>query len=157
MGTFVPPSFASGSSYKAEDGVANTGINSLSDFASSQLNNWLGQLDTRVKLGVDYQVSNQSDQAELILSLRRKFLNDRLSFAASVDAASQNQDIRKPYDLNLSYNITEDGRVRINGFQKRTTDPTLGNQSSIQTAGIGLSFRYQFDNFRLRRKKKVSN
>ncbi len=157
LGTFVPPSFASGSSYKAEDGVANTGINSLSDFASSQLNNWLGQLDTRVKLGVDYQVSNQSDQAELILSLRRKFLNDRLSFAASVDAASQNQDIRKPYDLNLSYNITEDGRVRINGFQKRTTDPTLGNQSSIQTAGIGLSFRYQFDNFRLRRKKKVSN
>lgn len=155
LGTFVPPSFASGSSYKAEDGVANTGINSLSDFASSQLNNWLGQLDTRVKLGVDYQISNQSDQAELILSLRRKFLNDRLSFAASVDAATQNQDIRKPYDLNLSYNITEDGQVRINGFQKRTTDPTLGNQSSIQTAGVGLSFRYQFDTFRRRKKNKI--
>lgn len=151
LGTFVPPSFASGSSYSALDGVENTGINSLSDFASSQLNNWLGQLDTRVKLGVDYQTSNETDQAELILSARRKFLNDRLEFSASTDAAASAGN--RPYDLNLSYDITEDGNVSINGFQKQTTDPTLGNLNSIQTAGVGLSFRYQFDKFRLRKKK----
>jgi len=153
LGTFVPPSFASGSSYDALDGVENTGINSLSDFASSQLNNWLGQLDTKgVQLGVDYQNSNESDQAELILSLRRKFLSDRLEFSASVDAASAQRST--PYDLNLSYDITEDGNVRITGFQKQTTDLTLGSINSIQTAGVGLSFRYQFDRFRLRKSKR---
>lgn len=151
LGTFVPPSFATGSSYNALDGVENTGINSLSDFASSQLNNWLGQLDTRVKIGVDYQTSNETDQAELILSARRKFLNDRLEFSASTDAAASAGS--RPYDLNLSYDITEDGDVSINGFQKQTTDPTLGNLNSIQTAGVGLSFRYQFDKFRFKRKK----
>lgn len=151
LGTFVPPSFATGSSYDALDGVENTGINSLSDFASSQLNNWLGQLDTRVKLGVDYQNSNETDQAELIVSARRNFLQDRLEFSASVDAAAQGS---RPYDLTLSYDITEDGNVSINGFQKQTTDPTLGNLNSIQTAGVGLSFRYQFDKFRLRKKSK---
>ena len=150
LGTFVPPSFANGAALNAEDVVGNTGINSLSDFASSQLNNWLSQIDTRLQLGIDYQTSTQSEQAELILSLRRKFYNDRLEFSASVDAAS---DGNKPYDLNLSYDITKDGSVRLNGFQKQTTDPTLGNLNNIQTAGVGLSFRYQFDKFRTRKKK----
>jgi hypothetical protein len=150
LGTFVPPSFATGSSYNALDGVENTGINSLSDFASSQLNNWLGKLDTRLQLGVDYQNSNQTDQAEIIVSMRRKFLEDRLELSASVDAAAQGS---RPYDLNISYSITEDGNVRINGFQKQTADPTLGNLNSIQTAGVGLSFRYRFDKFRLKRRR----
>lgn len=150
LGTFVPPSFATGSNYNALDGVENTGINSLSDFASSQLNNWLGKLDTRLQLGVDYQNSNQTDQAEIIVSMRRKFLEDRLELSASVDAAAQGS---RPYDLTISYSITEDGNVRINGFQKQTADPTLGNLNSIQTAGVGLSFRHQFDKFWPRRKR----
>lgn len=150
LGTFVPPSFATGSSYDALDGATNTGINSLSDFASSQLNNWLGQLDTRVQLGVDYQNSAETDQAELILSLRRKFLNDRLELNYSVDAAAQGS---RPYDISLQYDITEEGNIQVTGFQKQASDPTLGNLNNITTSGVGLSFRYQFDKYRLRKKK----
>jgi hypothetical protein len=158
LGTFIPPSFSAGSTnnvvtagarQQVEKGAANTGINSLSDFASSQLNNWLGQLDTRLQVGVDYQNSYESE-AELILSLKRNFLNDRLEVAYSVDAAAQGS---RPYDVSVKYDINKEGNVKIRGFQKQANDPTLGNINNVTTTGVGLSFRYQFDRFRLRKKK----
>ncbi len=151
LGTFVPPSFAntSGQNSFVTAGAANTGINSLSDFASSQLNNWLGQLDTRLQVGVDYQTSYQNE-AELILSLKRKFLNDRLEVSGSVDAAAHGS---RPYDISINYLISEDGSIKIRGFQKHANDPTLGNITNVTTTGVGLFYRYQFDRFRLRRKK----
>lgn len=150
LGTFIPPSFSGGSSDNAVAvGAANTGINSLSDFASSQLNNWLGQLDTRLQVGVDYQ-NSYDNEAELILSLRRKFLNDRLELSYSVDAAAQGS---RPYDISVKYDINEEGNIKIRGFQKQANDPTLGNINNVTTTGVGLSFRYQFDKFRLRKKK----
>jgi hypothetical protein len=149
LGTFVTPSFSNGVSDGIGIGAANTGINSLSDFASSQLNNWLGQLDTRLQVGVDYQTSYKN-QAELVLSLRRKFLNDRLEVSYSIDAVSQGS---RPYDISVKYNITEDGSLKVRGFQKQANDPTLGNITNVNTTGVGLFYRYQFDKFRFRKKK----
>lgn len=152
LGTFIPPSFANNTGPNLSVGAVNTGINSFSDFASSQINNWLGQLDTRFQLGVDYQTSYQQ-KAELILSLRRKFLNDRLELSYSTDAAAQGS---IPYDISVKYNVSEDGNFKIQGSQKQATDPTLGNIANVRTTGIGLFYRYQFDRFRLRRRKKKS-
>jgi len=150
LGTFIPPSFSAGSTNNVvAAGAASTGINSLSDFASSQLNNWLGQLDTRLQVGVDYQ-NSYKNEAELILSLKRKFLNDRLELAYSVDAAAQGS---VPYDVSVKYDINKEGNIKIRGFQKQANDPTLGNINNVTTTGVGLSFRYQFDRFRLRKKK----
>ena len=152
LGTFIPPSFSSASSNSAlvEAGAANTGINSLSDFASSQLNNWLGKLDTRWQVGVDYQ-STYKSQAELILSLRRKIWNDRLEVSFSVDAVTAEN---RPYDISVKYDINEDGSLKVRGFQKQANDPTLGNITNVNTTGVGLYYRYQFDNFHLRRRQK---
>ena len=153
LGTFIPPSFATGSVYNAETGALNSGINSLSDFASSQLNNWLSQLDSKLKVGFDFQNSTESQRSELIISLKRKFLNDRLELAYSVDATADAGSM--PYDFNVQYNISKDGSFKAKGFQKNANDPTLGNLNNITTTGVGLYYRYQFDKFRFRRKKKV--
>ncbi len=158
LGSFVAPTFATGtSSAGLNQGAAVAGINSLSDFASSQLNNWLSQLDTRWQVGIDYQQSGLLDQnttennTELILSLRRKWLNDRLTFESAIDAASQTG--FRPYDLSLQYDMNVDGSLKVRGFQKQATDPTLGNLTNVNTTGVGLFYRYQFDKFRLRKKK----
>jgi hypothetical protein len=150
LGTFIPPSFANTSSPELSVGAVNTGINSFSDFASSQINNWLGQLDTRFQLGVDYQTSYQK-KAELILSLRRKFLNDRLELSYSTDAAAQGS---IPYDISVKYTIGDDGNLKLQGFQKQANDPTIGSITNVRTTGVGLFYRYPFDKFRLRRRKK---
>ena len=150
LGTFIPPSFANSSSPELSLGAVNTGINSFSDFASSQINNWLSQLDTRFQLGVDYQTSYQK-KAELILSLRRKFINDRLELSYSTDAAAQGS---IPYDISVKYTIGDDGNLKLQGFQKQANDPTIGSITNVRTTGVGLFYRYQFDKFRLRRKRK---
>lgn len=151
LGTFVPPSFAQSATYNAAAGAQNTGINSLSDFASSQLNNLLSQLNTEWKFGIDYQANtlDERQSTELILSIKRK-LSDRLEVSASVDAAAQGA---RPYDISINYDITEDGNLKVKGFQKSANDPTLGNINNVTTMGVGLNYRYQFDRFRLRRKK----
>lgn len=157
LGSFVPPSFATAgnTNFGAADGLVNTGVNSLSDFASSQLNNWISQLDSRLQVGFDYQGINRldpEDRAELILSLKRKFLNDRLELAASVDAAANNSEV--PYDFSVQYNLNPDGTFKVRGFQKNANDPTLGNANFVSTTGVGLFYRYQFDRFFKRKKKK---
>ncbi len=153
LGAFIPPSFAnvSAEDYNAGTGVAHTGWNSLSDLASSQLNNWLSQLDTRVQIGLDYQVTD-AERDEIILSLRRKFFNDRLELGYSIDAGAAAG--TRPYDVNVQYNLSQDGNFKIRGFQKNANDPTLGSINNITTTGVGLFYRYQFDKFRIRRKKK---
>jgi hypothetical protein len=101
-------------------------------------------------VGVDYQTTYQNE-AELILSLKRKFLNDRLELSYSVDAAAQGS---KPYDISIKYDISEDGSFKVRGFQKQANDPTLGNITNVTTTGVGLFYRYQFDLFRLKKKNK---
>lgn len=154
LGSFVPPSFASGTGdYTAGTGLVSTGVNSLSDFASSQLNNLVSQLDSRWQVGFDYQQGiDEADRTELILSLKRKFFNDRLELAYSVDAAA-NADER-PFDLSIQYNLNPDGNLKVRGFTKNVNDPTLGSVNLVSTTGFGLFYRYQFDKFLYRKKRK---
>ncbi|MBR9859158.1 hypothetical protein GYB22_00105 [bacterium] len=148
LGTFIPPSFANGSNYTAGDGLQNTVNNSLSDFVSSQLNNWLSQANPEWQFGVDYQAAaakSPTDKAELILSIKKSFWNERIEFQGSYDAASASGN--SLYDVNLQYNLNEDGSFKLRGFHRNANDPTLGNLSNVTTSGVGLFYRHQFDYF----------
>ncbi len=154
LGTFIPPSFSS-NGFDAKQGAQSTGLNSIYDLASNQLNNWLSQMDSKIKVGLDFQNTDQASKAEIILSLKRKFLNDRLELAASVDANSQAGNNSRPYDLSVQYNLSKDGSFKVRGFQRNANDPTLGNINQITTTGVGFFYRFQFDKFTFRRKTKV--
>ena len=153
LGTFIPPSFASGVPSTDIHAAQQAGFNSLSDFVSSQINNWLSHLDTKWQLGIDFQSLDTSLQKEFIVSLRRSFINDRLEFAASIDAAASQGS--RPYDISLIYNLSKDGSFKVRGFQKNATDPYLGNLNNVTTTGVGLFYRYQFDKFFNREKNKA--
>lgn len=158
LGTFIPPSFVNSNQIVNTGGsgtsaLTNSVNNSLSDFVSSQLSNWLSQIDPNWQVGIDYQIAS-SDQAkaELILSLKRKFLNDRLELQGSYDASATTGS--RPYDVNVQYNLSKDGSFKIKGFQRNANDPTLGNISNVTTSGVGFFYRHQFDHFWFEKKKK---
>jgi hypothetical protein len=158
FGSFSPTNF---SSYQSTQGdiagnIGQTVNNSLSSFLSGQLNNWISQANINWEIGLDWQAQNAQQQAELVVSVRRKLFNDRLEVAGSVDAYSTVG--RNPYDVNLVYNIRKDGKLRVKAFQKLANDPTLGAISNVTTTGFGFFFRTQFDRIRLCRKpqKEVS-
>ena len=131
LGSFITPTFAQsgvdpGTNTNA---LTSSATNSLSDFVSGQLSNWLSQIDPNWEIGVDYQIAATDDPTvrdELILSLRRKFLNDRLELAGSYDAAGVGAAGTRPYDLNVQYDLSRDGSFKVTGFQRNANDPTLG-------------------------------
>lgn len=151
FGSFSPTNFYN---YQSEgfnaNNISQTVNNNLSSFLSGQINNWLSQYNQNWEFGFDWQPENAEQNAELILSVRRKLFNDRLEIAGSVDAYTNNG--RNPYNLNLVYNVKEDGKVRVKAFQKLANDPTLGAINNITTTGVGFFFRTQFDRIRFRRK-----
>jgi hypothetical protein len=156
LGSFIPPGFSNGNTTLASStssGLQNTVNNSVGDLISNQLSNWITQIDPKWQIGIDWQKASEATKKELIFSVKRQFLNDRLEFDGSVDANAING--RNPYNLNIQYNITSDGRFKIRGFSKFANDPTLGTVSNISTTGVGFFYRKQFDSFRL--KKKTDN
>ncbi|MFY0644815.1 MAG: translocation/assembly module TamB domain-containing protein [Bacteroidia bacterium] len=164
LGSFIPTAFSGASLLSGNDPNNTTTTanpltssvnNSLSDFVSSQLSNWLSQIDPKWQVGIDYQISNDAQaRDELILSLRRKFLNDRLELQGSYDATATTG--ARPYDLNVQYDLSKDGSFKVRGFQKNANDPTLGNLYNITTSGVGFYYRHQFDHFWFSKDKKDS-
>lgn len=148
FGSFLPPSFSTGTG-SSFDGMSSVN-NSLSDFISGQLSNWISQIDPDLQVGIDYQTATSRSSVdprgsldpELILSLRKKFF-DRIEFYGSVDAASSAA--TNPYDLSLQYNFSGSNK-NIQLFRKNVNDPTLGNLNTT-TTGIGFFYSYQFDHF----------
>jgi len=153
FGSFSPTNFFAYESTGFASNLSQTVNNSLSSFISGQFNNWISQYDQNWEIGFDFQAPNAAQKAELILSVRRKLFNDRLEIAGSVDAYANNAG-KNPYNVNLVYNLQEDGKLRLKAFQKLANDPTLGDSNNITTTGVGLFFRLQFDRIRFRRKSK---
>lgn len=156
LGSFIPPGFSNGNTSLASSttsGLQNTVNNSVGDLISNQLSNWITQIDPKWQIGIDWQKASEATKKELIFSVKRQFLNDRLELDGSVDANAING--RNPYNLNIQYNITSDGRFKIRGFSKFANDPTLGTVSNVTTTGVGFFYRKQFNSFRL--KKKMDN
>lgn len=127
---------------------------SVGTFLSNQVNNWISEYDKNLELGVDYKTRSgitDQERAELILSARRKIMNDRIELAVVYNANSSAA--KDPYNLDLVYKVKKDGSLRLKAYHKRASDPTLGDVTNVTTTGVGFYFRKQFDRIRFRKKK----
>ena len=146
LGSFIPPSFASSNGVFTDGtGIQSSVNNNLSEFVSSQLSNWLSQIDRPIQLGVDYQGATDLSRAELILSIKQQFWGDKFEYQISYDVASAGGN--NLYDVNVQYSLTDDGSFKLRGFRRDANDPTLGNIANVTTTGLGLFYRHQFDYF----------
>ena len=127
---------------------------SVGTFLSNQVNNWISEYDKNLELGVDYKTRSgitDQERAELILSARRKIMNERLELAVEYNANSSA--VKDPYKVDLVWRLNKEGNLKLKAYQKRANDPTLGDVSNVTTTGLGFYFRKQFDRIRLRKKK----
>ena len=127
---------------------------SVGTFLSNQVNNWISEYDKNLELGVDYKTRSgitDQERAELIVSARRKLMNERIELAVEYNANSSAA--KDPYNLDLVYKVKKDGTLKLKAYHKRASDPTLGDVTNVTTTGVGFYFRKQFDRIRLRKKK----
>jgi hypothetical protein len=151
FGSFIPVNTFDNSGNSASDyGIASTVNSSLSSFISNQVTSWIAQSRLGEKgweLGVDWENnSNLTDaqKSELVVSVRKQLLNERLEFSGSLDAIENNNG-SNPWNVNLVYRINKEGNLKLRAYRRMANDPTLGQISNTTTTGLGFYYRKQFN------------
>lgn len=117
---------------------------------SNQIGNWLSKISKDFDIGFNYQPGTELTEEELKVALRTQLFNDRLlidgNFGVRGTTPSQNTS-NVVGDINLEYQITEDGRFRIKAFN-RTNDISFLEDNAPYTQGVGIFYRKEFESFR---------
>ncbi len=113
--------------------------NTMSDLISAQATNLLSVIPG-ISVSADYQYTT-SLQQQAILSASKKFLNQRFELKTSVDVInwSANNSVIGQYDLN------SEGNLKLRGFNRTAFNPLYNK--NINSQGIGLYYRKEFDTF----------
>ncbi len=148
LGTFV-----SSSGTETLD-VGGLGTQSLSNSVSGILNKYMNQMLKDVpgwEVGVNWSSVTTEQRDQLELNVRKKLYKDKLelgfSGATAAKAESQN-----PVEVKAIYNITADGRVKVQAFWKRANDPTSSVKNTTNQAGVGFYIRREMDTISFRKK-----
>jgi hypothetical protein len=147
-------------------GAANT----VSEFVSNQLsryfNDWLSYLADDLDFSINFRNYGQTaiDQAsdesflqrrrELQLALSKRFLNDRITVNVGGNVDFGQEDIQREAnnntffggDFSIEYAFTKSRRFRMKAFTM--SDYDYFSQANRTRAGLGLSFRKEFDKLR---------
>jgi len=141
----------SGANNPTSEKALNSFQNSIGEFMTNQLNNWLSQIDPNWELGVDLASTGSAESnQQIIVSLKRKLYNDRIEIGGTYGQAGNSS-----YDVNVSYKISKDGRLLVRAFNKQGNDPISANQTTINTSGVGLYYRKETDYFFPKWSKRV--
>jgi hypothetical protein len=152
-------------------GAANTVSEFLSNQLSRYFNDWLSYLADDLDFSINYRNYGQtttdmaSDEAflqrrrELQLALSKKFLNDRITLNVGGNVDFGQEDIQTEAnttffggDFSVEYAFTRNRRFRMKAFTM--SDYDYFSQANRTRAGVGLSFRKEFDKLRESRMTK---
>ncbi len=170
LNQFLPP-------LSSIDQVTNGGFNispsdaanTVSEFVSNQLtryfNDWISYLSDDVSLNFNYRnyeqdltnlttIEDLSLRRELQLALTTRFLNDRVTinvggnvdFGASQLGVDNSNTTYFGGNASIEYALTDNRRFRIKAFTN--TDYDYFNQANTTRAGVGLSFKREFDDMK---------
>ncbi|MBX7226656.1 MAG: translocation/assembly module TamB domain-containing protein [Chitinophagales bacterium] len=137
----------------------------ISSFLTDAISTFIEGVDINVNYkAYDEASTNVVNSRELAVAFSTSFLNDRLKIQIGGNFEFENPNQANQDkgntgiagDFTISYDITEDGRIRIKAFHK-TQDYDVFNEERSKT-GIGLSFHKDFDKmnelFKTEKRKK---
>ncbi|WP_439879855.1 translocation/assembly module TamB domain-containing protein [Pontibacter sp. MBLB2868] len=139
-------------------GFAATARNSLGQVMTDQLN----QLTNRyagglgLELGVesyeDYSSGSAQGRTDLNVALKQQFLNDRLTVRVGTDigleGGNKSNQTMSGFggDVSVEYSITEDGRLRVRGFQRNQYEGIIEG-GDVRATGVSLIYVREYNSF----------
>ena len=154
LNQFIPPEGGGTSTY------SNVGSTTSAELLSNQLSNYLSKISTDFDIGFNYRPGDEISSDEVELALSTQLFNDRVVLDGNLGVsdnkgATNNQNASNLVgDFSIEYKITEDGKLRVKGFNQ-SNQFSLQRRSSNYTQGVGLFYRKEFDSFgELFRRKK---
>jgi hypothetical protein len=139
---------------------SNVGTTTSMEMVSNQVSNYLSQISNKFDVGINYRPGDEISSDEVELALSTQILKDRVVLDGNL-GMSDNKGITNNQnasnlvgDFSIEYKITEDGKLRVKGFNQ-SNQFSLQRRSSNYTQGVGLFYRKEFDTFgELFRRKK---
>ena len=124
------------------------------EFLSSQISSWLGQISDDFNLGFNYSPGDDISNEEIALALGTQLFNERLSLNSNfgvsrntgTSAANQNA-TNIIGDVRIEYKITPEGRIRLVMYNESNDFSANALQQSPYTQGLGVIYREDFDTF----------
>jgi len=149
LSSFLPDQGSSGPDRASSLGMSATeaGINTVSEFFSNQLSNWLSQVSRDVDFGVNWRPGDEITPDEVELALSTQLLNDRISINGHVDVAGRQTNTSNIVgDFDVDIKLNRSGKLRLKAFT-RANDNLIRPHLSPYTQGVGLFYREEFDSF----------
>ncbi|HYG50207.1 MAG TPA: translocation/assembly module TamB domain-containing protein, partial [Flavobacteriales bacterium] len=138
--------------------ASNSGISSAANYSSelltNQLNSLLSQISKDYDIGVNYKPGDEISNTEVALALSTQALDGRLNISTNVGvsssaAAAANQSQNSLIgDFNIEYLLTEDGNVRVRGYNESNAFDITNAQQAPYTQGMAIFYQKDFDNSR---------
>lgn len=133
-------------------------VNSVSEFLSNQLSNWVSQVDENLEVDVDLSTFDEDAYNTFQLRLSYTFLNGRLRITRdgtiygsqnnnTLPGNSPNQVSSIAGDWTVDYMLTADGKWKVKMYNRTNINPilnTLGTSNSV-TTGFSLSNTRSFN------------
>ncbi len=149
LSSFLPDQGSAGPDRASSLGTSATeaGINTVSEFFSNQLSNWLSQVSRDVNFGVNWRPGDEITPDEVELALSTQLLNDRISINGHVDVAGRQTNTSNIVgDFDVDIKLNRSGKLRLKAFT-RANDNLIRPHLSPYTQGVGLFYREEFDSF----------
>lgn len=146
LNQFIPPDGGGAANY------SNVGNTTSMEMLSNQLSNYLSKISTDFDIGFNYRPGDEISSQEVELALSTQLFNDRVVLDGNLGVSdnkgvTNNQNASNLVgDFSIEYKITEDGKLRVKGFNQ-SNQFSLQRRSSNYTQGVGLFYRREFDSF----------
>ncbi|GAB3830663.1 translocation/assembly module TamB domain-containing protein [Pontibacter rugosus] len=154
LNRFLAPDPLASSGGGFESSARNSLSGVLTDQLNSLTNRYAGGLG--LELGVDsyqdYSSGSSQGRTDLNVALRQQFLNDRLTVRVGTDigleGGGQSNQTMSGFggDISVEYSITEDGRLRVRGFQRNQYEGVLEG-GDVRATGASLIYVREYNNF----------
>jgi hypothetical protein len=133
-------------------------VNSVSEFLSNQLSNWVSQVDENLEIDVDLSTFNEDAYNTFQLRLSYTFFNGRLRITRdgtiygsqnnnTLPGNNPNQVSTIAGDWTVDYLLTGDGKLKVKMYNRTNINPilnTLGTGNSV-TTGFSLTHTQTFN------------
>ena len=117
----------------------------LSSTVTGQINSWLSRLTDRVTIGFNFRTDGEGASASQEYETQFQIHPiSRLSINGNV-GYRYNDLSNRPFfgDVDVEYELTEDGKLRIKGFTHTVDKYSLKQANTVQ--GLGLIYRHDFN------------
>lgn len=134
-------------------GVSNLATSNLSQLLSSQLNNFIAQVDQNLEVDIDLATLDQSALETFQLRVAYTFLDGRLRVMrdGGFTDLQGNADLNSiAGDWQAEYLLTEDGRYRLRIYNRNNfnTFTSLSLSRNVATYGMSISQNLSFSSFK---------